>query len=277
MIMLLRNGQRRRVQQGKQEVWHSFFAEDHPGQLASGFGFLVAFDELKLPPGDNTEPHSDNEAEVLTYVYKGALSQEDSTGNSSVIHAGEFQLMSTGHRIRHKETNASRSDWTRVFQLSLRPSEVGLDCAREQKRFTAAQRRNVLCVVASPDGRKGSLRIHQDALIYSSILDPGQHLVHELLPGRSAWLHIVCGEATLHDIVLTQGDGVGVTNEPSVSLTVQENTEMLLVDLGPAPLAHWQAKKSHERPADQNCQDRGSTKEYRCRMAYLLPEVTHEQ
>jgi redox-sensitive bicupin YhaK (pirin superfamily) len=81
----------------------------------------------------------------------------------------------------------------------------------------------------------GSLQILQDAVIYSSILDPGHHLVHELLPGRTAWLHIVFGEATLNEIVLTQGDGVGVMIEPSVSLTVQKSAEILLVDLGPAP------------------------------------------
>jgi redox-sensitive bicupin YhaK (pirin superfamily) len=82
----------------------------------------------------------------------------------------------------------------------------------------------------------------QDALIYSSILDPGHHPIHELLPGRSAWLHVICGEATLHDIVLTQGDGVGVTMEPLVSLTAQEHTEILLIDLGPAPSSPTKAE-----------------------------------
>jgi redox-sensitive bicupin YhaK (pirin superfamily) len=186
---------------------------------------------MRLPPGDTTALHSGVEAETVTYVYKGAVSQEDTAGNSGVIHAGEFQHMSTGHRIRHKETNPSRFAWAHVFRLSLRPAEVGLDRDHEQRRFTVAQRHNVLCVVVSPDGRKGSLRIHQDALVYSSVLDPGRHLVHELLPGRSAWLHILYGEATLNDIVLTQGDGVGVANELSVSLTVEEDTEILLVDL----------------------------------------------
>jgi redox-sensitive bicupin YhaK (pirin superfamily) len=189
---------------------------------------------MRLPPGRGTAPHSRDDAEIVTYVHKGALAHEDSTGSSGVIHAGEFQRITTGRGFRHKETNASQTDWAHYFRISLRPSEVGLDCDHEQKRFTAAQRRNLLCVIASPDGRKGSLRIHQDSLIYSSILDPGHHLVHELLPMRSAWLHIMHGEATLNDIVLTQGDGVGVTIEPSVSLTVQEHTEILLVDLGPA-------------------------------------------
>ena len=99
----------------------------------------------------------------------------------------------------------------------------------------------------SPDRRKGSLRILQDALVFSSVLDPGHHLIHELLPERSAWLHVICGEATLQDFILTQGDGVGVTIEPSVSLTAQEKTEILLVDSGPAPSLFANAH-SQERP-----------------------------
>lgn len=229
MIALYRDRDRRHIRRGKQDTWHMFFPL---GPFADGFGALVVFDEMRLPPGESTEPHCGDEAEMVTYIYRGALSQEDSAGNSGVICAGEFQCMSTGHRIRHKETNASRFDWAHVFRIWLRPWEVGLDRAHEQKRFTVAQRHNVLCVVASPDGRKGSLSIRQDALICSSILDPGHHLVHELLPGRSAWLHILDGEATLNDIVLTHGDGVGVTNEPSVSLTVRDNTELLFVDVG---------------------------------------------
>jgi redox-sensitive bicupin YhaK (pirin superfamily) len=233
MITLRRDTERHHDGHRKREVWRSFNPQDQTDPLAGGFGALAIFDEMRLPPGAGTPPQPGDEAEVVTYVHKGALAHEDSTGSSGVIHAGEFQHMTTGRGIRHKETNPSRTDWAHVFRISLHPSEAGLDCAHEQKRFTAAQRRNVLCVVASPDGRKGSLRIHQDALAYSSILDPGHRLVHELLPGRSAWLHVICGEATLDDIVLTHGDGVGITIEPSVSLTVQEDTEILLVDLGP--------------------------------------------
>ena len=231
MITLLRNGQRRNARRGKQEVWRSIFTKEHPAPITSGFELLIAFDELKLAPGDSTEPRSADEAENLTYVYKGALSQQDTAGNSGVVHAGEFQCMSTGRLIRHKETCVSRHDGVHLFRISLKPSEVGIAREQKQKRFTAAQRRNLLCVVASPDGRKGSLRVNQDALVYSSILEAGHHIVHELKPGRCAWLHIVCGEAILNDIVLAGGDGVGVADEPSVSITVHEATEILLVDL----------------------------------------------
>jgi redox-sensitive bicupin YhaK (pirin superfamily) len=234
MITLRRNTERRHIQHGNQDTWLTFFPQNQPAPLAEGFGFLAIFNEMRLPPDAGTASNPRDETEIITYVYAGALAQEDSTGSSGVIQAGEFEYMTTGCSIHHKERNASRNDWAHIFRIALRPSEIGLDCTHEQKRFTAAQRRNVLCAVASRDGRKGSLRIHQDACIYSSILNTGHHLFHELLPGRSAWLHIVNGEATLNDIVLTQGDSVGATNVPSVSLTVQEKTEILLVDLGPA-------------------------------------------
>jgi redox-sensitive bicupin YhaK (pirin superfamily) len=152
-----------------------------------------------------------------------------------MIQAGEFQVMSTGRCMRHQERSVSPSDGLHMFRLTLRPSEVGLARAQEQKRFTAAQRRRRLCVVASPDGRGGSLRIGQDAVILCSVLDAGHHVVHMLEPGRSAWLHIVTGETILQDILLIEGDGAGITDEPSVSLTACASTEVLLIDLGSSP------------------------------------------
>lgn len=235
MITLRKNTERRRINGLTHDSWLTFYSQERPGQPTDNFGAVFAFNEILLAPGGCSVSLPRREAEVVTYAYKGALAQEDSTGNSGVVHAGEFQHMSTGRGIRHKETNPSLTDGAHVFRISLHPSEVGLSCVRAQKRFSAAQRHNVLCVIASADGRNGSLRIHQDALVCSSLLDSGHHLVHELLPGRSVWLHVIYGEATLQDIVLTQGDGVGVTIEPSVSLTAMEESEVLLVDLGPMP------------------------------------------
>ena len=235
MITLRRNTERRHVQRGKQDIRLTFYDNERPGPPTDGFGLLAALNEMQLPPGAVLAHSPREEAEIVSYAYRGALAQEDSTGSSGVVQAGEFQRSAIGPGIRHKETNPSRTDWTHVFRISLHPSEVGLDCVHDHKRFAAAQRHNTLRVVASPDRRMGSLRILQDALIYSSVLDPGRHLVDELLPGRSAWLHVIHGEVTLQDLNLTQGDGVGVTSEPSVSMTSQENSEILLIDLGPAP------------------------------------------
>jgi redox-sensitive bicupin YhaK (pirin superfamily) len=232
MITVRRAQDRHHVQRRKQQVWQTFSPNDRGDLLAGGFGILEGFSEHRLPPSAVSAAHPRQGAEIVTYVFRGALAQEDSSGSSGLVQTGEYQRIINGRGVRHKETNASRTDWAHIFRICLRPSQVGLACAHEVKRFTAALRHNVLCVVASPDGRNGSLSILQDTLIMSSVLDPGHHIAHELIPGRSAWVHVIHGEATLDDLILTQGDGAGVTVERSVSLTAQESTEVLIVDLG---------------------------------------------
>jgi redox-sensitive bicupin YhaK (pirin superfamily) len=172
-----------------------------------------------------------DEAEIVTYVREGAVTYEDSMGHSGVIQAGEFQRMTAVAGVRHSETNASRSDWAHVFQIRLRCSGDVREPGRERKRFSAADRRGGLCIVASPDARKGSLHLDQDARVYAALLEPGQHVVHELAFERAAWLHLVQGEVTLGDLVLTAGDGAGVTTERAVSLTAREDSEILMFDV----------------------------------------------
>lgn len=238
MITLRMHQKRHLIQKGDEEIRFTFNPWEQRKPGLDGFGILVAFDEIRLSPNGVSALNPLNGFEIITYIYSGSLAQEDSNGSSGVVHAGEFQRMIIGNGIRHKETNALRGDFTRLFRISLQPTEVGLDSFREQKRFMVGQRRNRLCVIASPDGRRKSLRILQDAVIYSSILDPGHHMAHELSMGRSAWLHVINGSATMRDIALSEGDGVGVVREPIVSLTATDTTELLLIDLGPAaPMA----------------------------------------
>ena len=232
MITLRRAEERRHDRHRKRDTWFTFHPRDRADSRADRFGELESLRESRLPPGTVISEDAYHDAEIVTYVREGALAYEDAPGSSGVIQAGEFQGTTAGRGIRRSETNASRSSWARVFQLLLAPSEPGLEPGHEQKRFSTAQRRGGLCVVASADARRGSMRIHQDALMCSALLEPGQHVVHELSPGRMAWLHLVEGEVTLGDIVLTTGDGAGVTAKRAVSLTAQSETEILLVDLG---------------------------------------------
>lgn len=231
MITLRRAEERHHDRGSEQEVWLTFFPQDRATPFADGFGALEVLDEGRLPPGGGMTRRSQPDAEIVTFVREGALAWEDSKENSGRIQAGDFRRMTVGRDAGHRETNASQTDWAHVYQIWLRPATADLEPSHEQKRFSVAERRGRLCVVGSPDGRRGSLLIHQDALLYSALLEPGKHVVHELLPGRSAWLHLVEGEVALGDRVLTTGDGVGITAEPTVSVTAEERTEILLLDL----------------------------------------------
>jgi redox-sensitive bicupin YhaK (pirin superfamily) len=232
MITVRRAEERHRHGRGKREAWLTFDPKNRADPFADGFGTLEILEESRLPPAAGIPRQSRHEAEIVTYVREGALAYEDSTGHTGVVQAGEFHRMTAGRGFRHGETNVSRTDSAHVFQLWLRSASPGLEPDHRQKRFSVAERRSRLCLVASPDGRRGSLPIHQDARIYSAILDLGQHLVHELSEGRSAWLHLVRGEVTLDDTVLTTGDGAGFSGERAISLTAREESEILLFDLG---------------------------------------------
>jgi redox-sensitive bicupin YhaK (pirin superfamily) len=232
MITLRRAGERHHIQHRKRDVWLTFYPLDRSDPLTDGFGALELLNEDRLAPGASSRLEPCHDAEIVTYVLEGALAHKDSTGLSGIIQAGEFQRRTGARGIQRSESNASRSDGAHVFHIWLRPSQVEREPSQEQMRFPAADRRGVLRVIASPDGRRGSLRLHQDAQVYTAVLDPGQHLVHELQARRRAWLHIARGEATFGDLVLTSGDGAGVAAERSVSLTARESSEIFLIDLG---------------------------------------------
>lgn len=232
MITVRRASERRHDQKRPQEVWKTFHSANPLAPFVDHFGTLEVLNEERFPPGSGAPLRAHREAEIITYVREGTLNHEDSMGGSGVIHAGKFQRMTAGTGIDRSETNASKTDWAHVFQIWLRPSEAGLAPSMESEHFTATQRRGALRVVASQDGRNGSLHIHQDARIYSALLERGQHVVHELAPDRSVWLHVVHGEIGMGDARFSAGDGLGITAEPSVSFTARTAAEVILIDLG---------------------------------------------
>lgn len=232
MITLRRAKGRHCERQARREIWVSFSPKHAADPFAHGFGPLLRFDEGFLPSGASLPlpPHSN--ADLVTFVYEGALVYDDAEGFSDVIHTGEVQRTTAGHGVHHRALSAGRRR-VHLIQLSIQRDRDGPPASSEQKRFSAAERRGLLCVVASPDARRGSLRIYQDARVYSSLLDLGQHIVHPLAEGRGAWLHVVSGALSLDDLVLTAGDAAAIKVRRSVSFTARAQSEVLLIDLSP--------------------------------------------
>lgn len=231
MIAVRRTRERRHERCGKHESWLSFDAQAPGDPFGLGFNGLHILKESRLLPGGRSPTHPHHDEESITYVLEGALAFDDSLGRSGILHAGEFRRMAAGRGVRCKETNPSRTDGAHVFQIWLRSADASPRLGHDQKRFSAAERRGRLCLVASPNGRTGSLELQEDARIYSALLERGRHLVHDLAIGRSAWLQVVSGELTLGDDVLFSGDGASISGERPLSFTARAETEVLLVDL----------------------------------------------
>ena len=231
MFTVRRHEERTPRGHGKHEGWLTFSPANAADPLAGGLGSLEILSEDRLLPGAAVPAEPAHDSEIVTFVREGAVAYRDSTGRSGVISAGEFQRLTSSRGVRHEASNASRVDGAHVFQIWLRLSRADLESTQEQKRFSTAERRSGLCVVAAPNAQRGSLRVHPDALVYSALLEPGQHVVHELAHDRSAWLHLVEGEAALGDLVLSTGDGVAIELDRAVSVTARKATELLLIDV----------------------------------------------
>ena len=164
-------------------------------------------------------------------MLEGALEHRDSLGNGSVIRPGDAQRMSAGTGVTHSEYNPSPGEPVHFLQIWILPARRGIPPSYEQKHFPESERRNVLCLVASPDARDGSVRIHQDAAVYAGLLDSGKSVEHGLGPGRHAWLQLTRGAVEVGGERLEAGDGAALSEESAVAIAAREPSEVVLFDL----------------------------------------------
>ena len=231
MIHLRKSDDRGRADHGWLDSRHTFsFAEYHDPHYM-GFRSLRVINEDRVRPGEGFGTHPHRDMEILSYVIEGALEHKDNMGTSSVIRPGEVQRMTAGTGVLHSEYNPSRKEPVHFLQIWIVPEKKGLRPGYEQKMFSEAERRNRLRLVASRDRRDGSLAIHQDADLYTTLLDPGTSVVHPLAADRHAWIQVARGEVSLNGRPLHAGDGAAVSKEPSVELKASSDAEVLLFDL----------------------------------------------
>jgi hypothetical protein len=231
MLQIRQAGDRGHFDHGWLDTWHSFsFGEYYdPGQM--GFGPLRVINDDRVQAGQGFGMHGHRDMEIVTYVLEGALEHRDSLGNGGVMRYGDVQRMSAGSGIRHSEFNHSQNEAVHLLQIWLLPERIGLPPSYEQKSFADADKRGRLRLVASSDGREGSVTIHQDALVYAARLDGAESVTHRFEPGRIGYLQVARGELTLNGEALRAGDGVRISGESEIVLSGGRDAEVLLFDM----------------------------------------------
>jgi redox-sensitive bicupin YhaK (pirin superfamily) len=210
---------------------HTFSFGEYRDAEHMGFRALRVINDDLVGPGGGFGAHPHRDMEILTWVLAGALEHRDSLGNGSVIRPGRIQRMTAGTGIVHSEYNPSDEEAVRLLQIWLFPERRGLEPGYEERAFADEELRGRLRLVASRDGRGGSVSLRQDADMYAARLAPGESATHALRPGRGAWVQIAQGEAELNGRRLGEGDGAAVTDEPELRLTALTPAHVLLFDL----------------------------------------------
>ena len=231
MITIRRSDERGHFDHGWLNTYHTFSFDQYYDPRYMGFRNLRVINEDFVAAGRGFPKHGHRDMEIITYILEGALKHEDSMGNGSVIRPGDVQRMTAGTGVRHSEQNASESERVHLLQIWILPHTVGLDPGYEQKAFTEDERRGQLRLIASEDGREGTVQVHQDVSLFASILATGGEVEHAMDHQRYAWLQVARGSVNINGERADQGDGAVAIGESSLRIRAEEDAEVLLFDL----------------------------------------------
>ncbi len=236
MIALRKSSERGQADHGWLQSRHSFSFADYHDPRHMGFGNLRVINEDRIAPGTGFGTHGHRDMEIVSYVLSGELAHKDSMGTgeagaaSGIIKPGDVQRMSAGTGVRHSEFNHAQGQ-THFLQIWIEPSERGIAPGYEQKHFDAASKRGQLRLIASPDGRDGSVTIHADASISGALVDGDEAIERRVAPGRKVYVHVVRGAVDVNGQRLEGGDALSMSGESTLSLARGADAEVLVFDL----------------------------------------------
>jgi redox-sensitive bicupin YhaK (pirin superfamily) len=231
MFEIRKSNERGHVDHGWLNSYHSFSFADYYDLDHMNFGALRVINEDCVQPGTGFGTHGHRDMEIVSYVLHGVLEHKDSMGTGSIIRPGDVQRMSAGRGVLHSEYNPSASEQTHFLQIWITPEFTGTRPSYEQKHFSADKKRGWLALVASNDGRDGSVTINQDVAIYAGLFDGAERAVHKVEPGRRVYVHVARGKLTVNGNQLEAGDALKAVNPRQVAIEDGKNAEILLFDL----------------------------------------------
>ena len=231
MNQIRRSDERGQADHGWLKSFHSFSFADYFDPQHVEFGPLRVINEDRVQPGMGFGTHGHRDMEIISYVLSGELAHQDSIGNGSVIRPGDVQRMSAGTGVFHSEYNPSPKNAVHFLQIWIEPDELGIKPGYEQKFFAPQDKRGKLRLIASADGRDGSVSIHQDAELYAALVDGGERVVHRLGKDRRAYVHVARGAASVNGQALGAGDALKIDGEAEVRIEQGANAEVLVFDL----------------------------------------------
>ncbi len=232
MIELIPSQTRGEANHGWLKAKHTFsFAEYHNPERVH-FGPLRVINEDRIAPGQGFGTHPHKDMEIVTYPITGAIEHKDSMGNGTVISAGEVQRMTAGTGVQHSEFNHSKDDELHLLQIWMFPEQKDLDPGYEQKMFSREEKLNQLRLIASRDGRDGSVTVHQHVDLYASILETGAELELAVADSNKVFVQVVRGDISVNGQDATAGDGVQITDQDQLIIAGQSEAEFLLFNMG---------------------------------------------
>ena len=232
MIELIPSESRGSADHGWLKARHTFSFAEYQNPQRVRFGPLRVINEDRIAPGQGFGTHPHKDMEIVTYPISGAIEHTDSMGNGTVISAGEVQRMTAGSGVQHSEFNHSQTDELHLLQIWMFPEENDLEPGYEQEMFSREDKLDQLRLIASRDGRDGSVTVHQQVDLYASILQADSRIEHTIADSHKVFVQIISGIVTVNGQSASAGDGVQIADEDKLIITSEAEAEFLVFDMG---------------------------------------------
>jgi quercetin 2,3-dioxygenase len=231
MLTIRRSADRGHANHSWLQSAHSFSFANYYDPQHMGFRSLRVINEDKIAAGKGFGTHPHRDMEIITYVLAGTIAHQDSLGNGSGIQPGDVQRMTAGTGITHSEFNPSATTGTHLLQIWIMPDQLGLTPSYEQKAFPPEAKQGQFRLLASHDGRDGSVTVHQDMNLYATVLATGESTTMPTAIDRHYWMQVAQGDVVINGQTLAQGDAIALTEENTLTIAATTAAEVLVFDL----------------------------------------------
>ena len=233
MRIVLPAGQREEIDQGPFHI-----RRVRPGRPlevpgGDGFGPLGAFDHAYLEPGTVIGMHEHRNDEIISYMRRGTMLHEDTSGARLPLTPVHFSVMNTGRGFSHSERVAEDGEPVDMLQIFVRPRAEGLEPRIQHHALDAAESVNAWRLVAGPEDSGAPLTVRNAVWIHDAHLEGGLLAVPER-DGLQGLLYVFSGEVAAGADRLRAGDSLLLLDEPGGEVRSDSPADLVLFHIDPS-------------------------------------------
>ncbi len=223
---------RGRADYGWLKTSYSFSFSNYYNPERVHFGVLRVLNDDYIEGGMGFGTHPHDNMEIITIPFEGALEHKDSMGNSSVIKAGDIQVMSAGTGITHSEFNHYKDKPLKLFQIWLFPNRKNVEPRYQQISLDVKDRQNKLQQVLSPDAGDEGVWIYQEAWFMMENFTKGHAETYRIKrSGNGVYVMIISGNLEIHGQTLSDRDAIGIWDVEEIDIKALSDAEILVMDI----------------------------------------------
>lgn len=214
----------------KHDAWKKSAYAFTPNQ--THFGELTGFADDIVNAGEGFGMHPHQNMEISTIVVAGSQAHKDNTGSEGIIHQNSVQTMSAGTGIMHSEFNTSKTELFHSYQIWVYPKEMNVKPRHEAFAYQPEDKLNKILLTLSPDRRKNTALINQDAFLSVSHIEKNLTLDYVMnLSGNGVYIHCVTGNIIIDNYILNEGDALGIYETETIKIKASEEAELIFVEV----------------------------------------------